>query len=72
MSTPKQTALSGVESALGDAVSKISGIYEICLIDANGDAAKEADCAVIRDRSLEHAKRAYEDMLAAVSAQFPL
>jgi len=67
MSAPKETALSGVESALGDAVSKISGTYELCLIDAGGDAAKEAECKVIRDRSLGFAKRAYADMFAAVN-----
>jgi hypothetical protein len=67
MSTPKQTAVNGIESALGDAVSKISGIYEICLIDANDDPAKEAECKAIRDRSLTFAKRAYADMLDSVS-----
>jgi hypothetical protein len=71
MSTPKDTALSGVESALGDAVSKISGTYEMCLIDAAGDPAKEVDCKAIRDRSLGFAKRAYTDMLAAVNQQWP-
>jgi len=71
MSTPKDTALQGVESALGDAVSKISATYEICLIDAAGDAPKEADCKAIRDRSLGFAKRAYADMLGAVSQEWP-
>jgi hypothetical protein len=67
MSTPKETALNGVESALGDAVSKVSAVYEGCLIDAKGDGAKEAECKAIRDRSLGYAKRAHADMVEAVN-----
>jgi hypothetical protein len=70
MSAPKETALNGVENALVDAVSKISCTYELCLIDAAGDVAKEADCKVIRDRSLGFAKRAYADMSDAVNQQW--
>jgi hypothetical protein len=71
MSAARDAALKGVDSALGDAVSKLSGTYEICLIDAGGDAAKEAECKAIRDRSLGFAKRAYADMLDAVNQQWP-
>lgn len=71
MPSARDTALTGVETALGDAVSKISGTYEICLIDANNDSAKEADCKAIRDRSLGFAKRAYADMLLAVNREWP-
>jgi len=69
--TSKETALSAIESALGDAVSKISATYEMCLIDAGGDAAKEAECKTIRDRSLGFARRAYSDMQTAVNQQWP-
>jgi hypothetical protein len=71
MSTARDAALKGVDSALGDAVSKLSGTYETCLIDAGGDSAKEAECKAIRDRSLGFAKRAYADMLDAVNQQWP-
>jgi hypothetical protein len=71
MPTPKDTALQGVESALSDAVSKISGTYEMCLIDAAGDAGKEGECKAIRNRSLSVANRAYTDMVDAVSQQWP-
>jgi hypothetical protein len=52
-------------------VSKLSTTYETCSIDAAGDAAKEAECKVIRDRSLGVAKRAYADMLDAVNQHWP-
>ncbi|MGA2149765.1 MAG: hypothetical protein ABSH49_32970 [Bryobacteraceae bacterium] len=71
MSSARDTAVKGVESALGDAVSKLSSTYETCLIDAGGDAAKEAECKAIRDRSLDFAKRAYADMLDAVNQHWP-
>ena len=71
MSTARDTAVAGVESALGDAVSKLSSTYEICLIEAAGDAAKETECKAIRDRSLGFAKRAYADMLDAVNQNWP-
>jgi hypothetical protein len=71
MSAAKDVALSGVNSALSDAVSKISGTYQLCLIDAGGDASKEAECNVSRDRGLNFAKRAYADMLAAVNQHCP-
>jgi hypothetical protein len=71
MSTSKETALQGVESALGQAVSQVSATYEACLVDAAGDAAKEADCKAIRDRSLGFAKRAHADMIGAVNLQWP-
>jgi hypothetical protein len=71
MSAAREAALKGVDNALGDAVSKLSGNYENCLIDAGGDAAKEAECKAIRDRSLGFAKRAYADMLDAVNQQWP-
>jgi hypothetical protein len=71
MSAARDAALKAVDSALGDAVSKLSGTYETCLIEAGGDAAKEAECKAIRDRSLGFAKRAYGDMLDAVNQQWP-
>jgi hypothetical protein len=71
MSAARDAALKGVDSALGDAVSKLSGRYENCLIEAGGDAAKEAECKAIRDRSLVFAKRAYADMQEAVNRQWP-
>ena len=71
MSTARDAALKAVDSALGEAVSKLSGMYETCLIDAGGDASKEAECKAIRDRSLQFAKRAYTDMLEAVKQQWP-
>ena len=71
MSAAKDAALKGVNDAFSDAVSKMSCNYEICLIDADGDAAKEAECKAIRDRSLSFARRAYEDTLAAVNRQWP-
>lgn len=52
-------------------MSKLSGTYETCLIDAGGDTAKEAECKAIRDRSLGFAKRAYAGMLDAVNQQWP-
>jgi hypothetical protein len=42
-------------------------VYEGCLIDSKGDAAKEGDCKAIRDRSLGFAKRAHADMVEAVN-----
>lgn len=71
MSTARDAALKGIDSALGDAVSKLTATYETCLIDAGGDAAKEARCKEIRDRSLGFAKRAYADMLDAVNQHWP-
>lgn len=71
MSTPKETALQGVESALSDAVSRVSATYEACLVDAAGDAGKEADRKAIRDRSLGLAKRVHADMIDAVNQQWP-
>jgi hypothetical protein len=71
MSAARDTALKGVDEALGDAVSKISATYELCLIDAAGDGTKEAHCKAIRDRSLGFAKRSYADMLDAVNQQWP-
>jgi hypothetical protein len=71
MSAARDAALKGVDIALVDAVSRLSGIYETCLIEAGGDAAKEAECKVIRDRSLGFAKRAYADMQNAVNQQWP-
>ena len=71
MSAVKDAALKGVECALSDAVSKVTGTYEICLIDANGDPAKEAECKAIRDRSLRFATRAYEEMIDTVNKQWP-
>jgi hypothetical protein len=58
MSAARDIAVKGVESALGDAVSKLSSTYENCLIEANGNADKEAECKATRDRSLGFAKRA--------------
>jgi len=46
-------------------------MYETCLIDAGGDAAKEVECKAIRDLSLQFSKRAYTDMLEAVNQQWP-
>ena len=71
MSAARDVALKAVDRALADAVSKLSSTYETCLIDAGGDAAKEAECKAIRDRSLGFAKRAYTDMLEAVKQQWP-
>jgi len=71
MSAVKDAALRGVETALCDAVSKISASYEICLVDAQGDASKEAQCKAIRDRSIGFAQRAYLEMLDAVNRQWP-
>jgi hypothetical protein len=71
MSTARDAVLKGVESALEDAVSKLCGMYETCLIDAGDDAAKEAECKAIRDRSLRFAKRVHADMLEAVNQQWP-
>jgi hypothetical protein len=71
MPAAKDAALKGVDSALEDAVSKLSDMYETCLIEAAGDAAKETECKAIRDRSLGFAKRAYADMLQAVNQQWP-
>ncbi len=67
----RDAALEGVNSALSDAVSKISCNYQLCLIDAGGDAAKEGACKASRDRGLTFAKRAYVDMLDAVNRQWP-
>jgi hypothetical protein len=71
MSAARDAALKGVDSALSDAVSKISGTYQLCLVDAGGDASKEAACQASRDRGLNSAKRAYVDMLDAVNQQWP-
>jgi hypothetical protein len=71
MSAASEAALKGVDSALTDAIAKVSETYELCLIDAAGDAAKEIECRTIRDRSLGFANRAYTDMQAAVKQQFP-
>ena len=71
MSTARDAALKGVDSALEDAVSKLSDMYETCLIEAGGDVAKEAECKVIRDRGLGFAKRAWADMLQAVIQHWP-
>jgi len=71
MSTPRDAALKAVEGALEDAVTKLSGMYESCLIEAAGDSTKEDECKAIRDRSLRFAKRAYTDMLEAVKQQWP-
>jgi hypothetical protein len=71
MSEARDAALKGLDSGLSDAVEKVLETYEICLIDANGDAAKEAECRAIRDRSLGYAKRAYSDMKTAVDQQWP-
>lgn len=71
MSAAKDTALKGVYDALSGAVSRVAGTYELCLIDANGDAAKEAACKAIRDRSLGFASRAYQEMMEAVNKQWP-
>jgi hypothetical protein len=71
MSGSKDAALKGVDSGLSDAVARICETYEVCLIDANNDAAKEAECKAIRDRSLAYARRAHADMQAAVSQQWP-
>jgi hypothetical protein len=71
MSTARDAALKGIDNALGEAVSKLTGTYETCLIDADGDTAKEATCKAIRDRSLGFAKRAYADMLDAVNQHWP-
>ncbi len=70
MSAAKDAALKGIDCALSDAVSKIAGTYEICLIDANGDPAKEAECKAIRDRSLGFATRAYQDMMDLIDRQW--
>jgi hypothetical protein len=71
MSAARDAALKGTDTALEDAVSKLSGIYENCLIEAAGDAAQEAECKAIRDRGLGFAKRAYTDMVQAVNQQWP-
>lgn len=71
MSAARDAALKGVDSALEDAVAKLSGTYEICLIDAAGDVARETECKAIRDRSISFVKRAYADMLEAVNEQWP-
>lgn len=71
MSTARDAALKGVGSALESAVSKLCEMYETCLIDAGGDAAKEAECKAIRDRSLFLAKQVQVDMLEAVNRQWP-
>jgi hypothetical protein len=71
MTTARDAALKGVDIALGDAVAKLSSMYETCLIEAAGDAAKEAECKAIRDRSIGFAKRAYADMLQVVNQQWP-
>ncbi len=71
MSAARDAALKGIDTALEDAVSKLSGIYENCLIEAAGDAAQEAECKAIRDRGLDFAKRAYTDMVQAVNQQWP-
>jgi len=71
MSAARDIALKAVDRALADAVSKLSSTYETCLIDAGGDAAKEAECKAILDRSLGFAQRAYADMLDAVHQQWP-
>ena len=71
MSTPRDAALKSVEGALENAVSKLCGMYETCLIDAGGDTAKEAECKQIWGRSLQFANRAYTDMLEAVNQQWP-
>jgi hypothetical protein len=71
MSAASEAALRGVDGALTDAVAKVSETYELCLIDASGDAAKEAVCKAIRDRGLANAGRTYTDMQAAVKLQFP-
>jgi hypothetical protein len=70
MSAAKDAALKAVENALGDAVSKISCSYEMCLIDAQGDLSKEAECKKIRDRSLAFAQRTYGEMIDAVNQQW--
>jgi hypothetical protein len=71
MSAARDVALKAVDSALADAVSKLSSTYETCLIDAGGDAAKEAECKATLDRSLGFAQRAYAGMLDAVHRQWP-
>jgi hypothetical protein len=71
MSAAKDAALKGVDSALEEAVSKLCGMYETCLIEAGGDVAKETECKAIRDRGLGYAKRAHADMLQAVNQQWP-
>ncbi len=71
MSAAREAAIKGIDTALEDAVSKLSGMYETCLIEAAGDAAKEAECKTIRDRSLGFAKRVYTDMVQAVNLQWP-
>lgn len=71
MSAAKDAALKGVNDAFSDAISKLSCNYEICLIDANGDTAKEAACKAIRDRSLGYARRVYEEMMEVVSKLWP-
>ena len=67
MSVDRDTAVKGVESALFEAVAKLTGSYQVCLIDAGGDPAKEAECRTIRDRGLGFAKRAHAEMLDAVN-----
>lgn len=71
MSTARDAVLKGVDSALEDAIFKLCGMYETCLIDAGGDPAKEAECKEIRDRSLRLANRTHADMLEAVNQQWP-
>ena len=71
MSAAKDAALKGIDTALEDAVSKLSGMYENCLIEAGGDVAKESECKTIRGRSLGFAKRAYADMVQAINQQWP-
>ncbi len=71
MSAARDAALKAVDSALGDAISKLSSTYETCLIDADGDAARIAECKAILNRSLGFAKQTHADMLDAVNRQWP-
>jgi hypothetical protein len=71
MSAARDAAFKGVDNALSDALLKISGTYELCLIDAAGDASKEAGCKAAMDRGLGFAKRAHADVRAVVDQQWP-
>jgi hypothetical protein len=71
MSNARDIAIQGIQNSFSEAVEKISSTFGVCLIDAQGDARREAECRQSRDRGLTFAKRTFDEMLEAVKRQWP-
>lgn len=71
MPSEKDLAIDAIQDSFGEAIKKVSAEYGECLIEANGDPARESECRDNRDRGLAFAKRAHSEMLQALNRQWP-